>query len=131
MHTNLMQNRRRERRKRRQLPPNAVCVLCGQQDLATLVPGKPGLLEDHHVVGWQYDPDLTVPLCRNCHAKESLKQLDAGIELSPAPAFLERLLEILRSLALFFRTLSELFYRLITDLADEIERQATADRGTR
>ena len=130
MTTNLMKNRRRERRKRLRLPPNAACVLCGQQDLATLVPGKPGLLEEHHVVGWQYDPDLTVPLCRNCHAIESLKQQDAGIRLRPAPGFLERLLEVLRSLAVFFHTLSELFYRLITDLADEIERRAAAERGT-
>ncbi|MFI5399196.1 MAG: hypothetical protein ACHQ9S_27000 [Candidatus Binatia bacterium] len=130
METNIMKNHRRRRLKALRLPPETVCLLCGQQDLATLIPTKAGLLQAHHVVGWQYDPDTIVPLCLNCHAIESLKQQDAGIELRPKPKFLERLLEILKSLALFFRTLSDRFYRLVTELAEEIERQIATEGGS-
>jgi len=128
MSPNIVRAHARRRRRQLRLPPEAVCVLCGQQDLAALVPGKPGLLEAHHVVGWQYDEDVQVPFCLNCHHIESLRQLDAGIALRPPPTFLERLLEILKSLALFFKTLSDLFYRLIAELAEEIERRRTAKK---
>jgi hypothetical protein len=39
------------------------------------------LLQRHHVVGAAIDADLTVPLCRNCHAIETAGQLARGADL--------------------------------------------------
>jgi hypothetical protein len=64
-------------------------------------------LEAHHVVGKANDASLTIPLCRNCHAKltEELQRL--GASMDHPPTLLDRVVAILRSLAAFFRTLAE------------------------
>jgi hypothetical protein len=42
-----------------------------------------GLLEAHHVVGKAHDAELTVPLCRNCHALATEDLLRAGVSMKP------------------------------------------------
>ena len=68
-----------------------VCILCGCTDPVTLIRvradwlearGAPrNLFHDHHIVGENHDPDLTVLICRNCHAKATEGLLRAGVSM--------------------------------------------------
>ena len=102
-----MQNDARRARREQQLGPDAVCVLCGEADPHALTGVKRALIEQHHVVNRVNESTLTVPLCRNCHAKETEQLRAAGVPNHPAPTLLERLAGILRALGLFFRSLGD------------------------
>ena len=56
-------NKRRARR-RRQLAPDAACALCGTSNLDELLAPGQHLLEDHHGLGRDAAPEVTVVLCR-------------------------------------------------------------------
>jgi hypothetical protein len=69
---------REMKRKEKLQSDNPQCLFCGFSHWESLIPvtlrwlieerGFPvDLLELHHVLGAAHDPDLTVPLCRNCH----------------------------------------------------------------
>ena len=72
----------------------------------------------HHVLNRQNDADLTVPLCRNCHAlvTEGIRQCNAS---TAAPrTILDRIVAVLRALAAFFRQLAD----ALLALADRLLR---------
>lgn len=125
-------NLRRQQRRLRELGGGRPrCVLCGESDWRTLKPVEVSslpadlvkFLEDHHVLGHNHDPDFKVPLCRNCHAKVSARQLEFGADLRRKETLLARLPEMLRSDAAFLYELS--VARL--DLADQLERESGQD----
>ena len=75
----------REARRRQRLGPGAACVFCGEgalealkrvTDPALASAVRRVLLEAHHPLGRANDPNLTIVLCRNHHAKatESLSR---------------------------------------------------------
>lgn len=104
-------NAARRSRRAERLPADAVCVLCGEADLATLrrVP-RGWLLEVHHVAFRSNDETLETVLCRNCHAKTHAALLDRGID--PAKRGEGRtipdvLATILQTLAAFLRALAD------------------------
>jgi hypothetical protein len=102
-------NDARRSRARRRLGPDPVCTLCGQHDTATLVSAPRSLIEEHHVFGRALHPTLTVPLCRNCHAKCSASQMAQGIELREVPdrTVPELLVDVLLQLGAFVIALGE------------------------
>jgi hypothetical protein len=108
----------RRARRRRQLPPDAACVLCGDQNPEVLQLIDASLLERHHVGGKANDQDLEVPLCLNCHEVEKLRQPGMGIELSHdrGRSMPEKLVSVLRGLALF----CELLARRLISWADRL-----------
>lgn len=65
------------------------------------------LLEDHHVVGKNHDPNLVVFLCRNCHYKVTEGYLQAGIDMRYEPNTQKRIATMLKALAVFFELLAE------------------------
>jgi len=67
---------RRRDRKRAKLPADAACALCGITDTDALLPDHVPLLEQHHALGRTAAPDVTVILCRNCHAIQTGRQHD-------------------------------------------------------
>jgi hypothetical protein len=102
---------RRRARKRAKLPPDAHCELCGISDPDVLLAGPEPLLEKHHVLGRAAVPDVTVVLCRNCHAMQTARQHDHYAlpplgKGAPPDSFLERLARALISLALFLHELA-------------------------
>jgi hypothetical protein len=117
-------------RARRRLEPGAACVLCGERDSETLAERSiaASVLEVHHVVGGANDEALTVVLCLNCHRRISARMPTAGIDLKgPGDrSSLERLVSVLRGLAVFFEQLAhalmvwahELTMAIAADLAD-------------
>ncbi len=107
MQPNPMQNDARRARREQQLGPDAVCVLCGEADLWALILVKRSLLEQHHVLNRAHDPRLTVPLCRNCHAKLTEAYRQAGASTKAAPTLLERLVAVLRAVGVFLRSLGD------------------------
>jgi hypothetical protein len=87
------------RGKREQLlGDNPACLLCGLANIDSLLPASRSLLEAHHLVGRANDPDLTAPLCRNCHAEVTEGYRDAGVPLNHPPTLLHQLAAILRGL---------------------------------
>ncbi len=94
--------------RRRGVAKDAACVFCGEKNLEVLVKVECSLLEGHHVGGEANDPELLVPLCLNHHEMEKLRQPGMGIELrrDPERSMPERLVSVLRGLALFFELLA-------------------------
>jgi hypothetical protein len=119
-HPDPIGNDRRRVRRLRGLPPDACCVLCGETSPPALIVAKRTLLEQHHVVGEANADGLTVPLCRNCHAVETERLRDHGVELERdrGRSLPEVILSILRALASFFRSLAESFDRWADQVAD-------------
>jgi hypothetical protein len=97
----------RRYRRYRKLGPNARCLRCGTTDPTTLIQVKQRFFEEHHVLGQQHDPNLTVIVCRNCHAILSATQGDDGVPLEPQPTSLERLLAVVAALGSFLKVLAE------------------------
>jgi len=91
----------RMHRRRQKFGASPRCALCGCEDIQILsyqrVPRS--IIEEHHVVGRAHDPELVVLLCRNCHARVSARQVDAGVDLKPKTNVLEWLIGMLRNIA--------------------------------
>ena len=106
---------RRRARKLRDLPPDAACAWCGMTTPEALILAKRSLLELDHASGKANDPDLLVPLCKNCHAVRTAHQHDQRVDLDHGDgrSVLARQAGALQSQAAFFR-----------DLADAQERHA-------
>ena len=100
---------RREARQRRRVPRDACCIFCGESD--------PRVLEMHHVLGRAHEPDVTAPVCTNCHRKESDRQIREEVPLSGTDNLPDRLAAILGALAAFLRSLADLLDRL----ADQVK----------
>ena len=108
--------RRTSRAKK--LGPNAVCVRCGEPQWETLVPGNRSLLEAHHLVGRVNDADLTVPLCRNCHAILTEKLRQVGASMSKPLTLLDRIVAVLRCIGAFLGLIGA----KLLQLADRLSR---------
>jgi len=88
------------------------CLLCG------------GAVEDeHHVAGRRIDPDLTAPVCADCHQRQHEDMRDAGVHLDSdhTAGVLGRLVSFLRSLGAFFAGLAEALLRWADEIARAIE----------
>ncbi len=113
MTQNPVQNAVRQKRREERLGPDAACALCGVPTPEALLCVDRSLLEEHHVVGRANDRDLTIPVCRNCHAVLTEGQLAEGVPLTRQRSLLERLRAILLALAAF-----------LTHLADRLRKWA-------
>jgi hypothetical protein len=99
----------RRARAGRRFGPNHGCTLCPEHDTDALITASRSLIEAHHVVGRNLHPSLTMPLCRNCHAKRSAAQLVQGIELRDVPVrtLPELLADVLLQLGSLFVLMGE------------------------
>jgi hypothetical protein len=101
-------NEARAARRERRLGDALGCVLCGYRDPAALIAEHRATLESHHVLGRAHQADLTVVLCRNCHAIQTERMRDGGVALErdPSLSVLETVVAVLRALAVFLRSLA-------------------------
>jgi len=80
--------------------PGPVCVLCGESRLFAL-----HTRQGHHVAGRHNDPELTVPLCLNCHAAQTEAHRRVGVRLRDdpvnPPTMVDRLAETLAGASVF------------------------------
>jgi hypothetical protein len=114
---------RRAKRKRR-LPPDAACGVCGESDIEALVEVEVprSWLDGHHVVTREVDGEVLAVLCLTHHAKATALQWDVGaLAREPAGSSLERMARAMRSLGSFFELLAAAFYRW----ADQLVRIVT------
>lgn len=103
----------RRSRQRRRLPPEPVCVGCGETD--------PVLLEAHHPAGEVHDKDLIVVLCRNCHAKATEGQRQGEVPLRPTSNSLDRIVALLKAFGAFFHTIADFMIRTAQQLEGYIK----------
>ncbi|MFN8675492.1 MAG: hypothetical protein U0Z70_03850 [Thermomicrobiales bacterium] len=102
-----MKSDARRAQRSRTLGPNAACVLCGYRNPEALLQRPCALLEAHHVCARANDPELTVILCRNCHAEVTERQRIAGVSFGTPATLLHQLLAALVSLAVFLLDLGQ------------------------
>lgn len=113
----------REARRQRRLPPDAACVTCSERSHVTL--------EMHHPMGAAHEPNLIVPLCKNCHAKATEDQLREEVPLSATDNLLDRIAAILGAVAAFFRFLADALNQLqgqVKDFAEKLDAKFPAWR---
>jgi hypothetical protein len=112
MSPNPIANDARRARRARRLPPDARCLLCNTDNPVVLRVGATDeltdRLEEHHVVGWRIDADLTVVLCQNCHTLNHEALRDAGVDLRrPSTNTLDQLLAFLTAIGTFLHALAD------------------------
>jgi hypothetical protein len=109
-----------------------MCLFCAIDDPLVLIPRplrwlkyrvRRSVLEKHHVLARNHNPDFIVLLCRNCHAKVSEGYLQAGIELKREPNSRKRIVHMLRAQAVFLRELAERNCQWAADLCNEVTRK--------
>ena len=84
--------------------------------------GVPGhLFEEHHIVGVKHDPELTILICRNCHAKVTEGLLRAGVSMRPEPDPVKRLVHMLDAQAVLFEKLTDAQKRWAEQLRNHLE----------
>jgi hypothetical protein len=85
---------------------HAICFYCGFPEPVALRRASRRFLDEHHPVGRNHDPNLTIFLCRNCHALAHEQLLDAGVELKTALNPVGRAASMLRAQAVHFERLA-------------------------
>jgi hypothetical protein len=117
----------RRAKRERVLGEDAACVMCGLGTIESLIAVDRNVLEAHHIVGRANDGDLTVPMCRNCHAEITERYRDAGVPLNRPPTLLHRLAAMLRAFGAMLIAigqtcagLAEKLIRLMTRLDNEL-----------
>lgn len=84
-----------------------VCMYCGCAELSLLRRVTRKFLEEHHPLGRNHDPNLTVFVCRNCHALSHEHLLDAGVDLQSESDPIRRVATMLRAEAVHFEMLAQ------------------------
>ena len=95
---------------------NPRCVKCGE--------GSVECLEVHEIAGFRRDRDTQGILCRNCHRKQTIHLLDAGVEMVCEESPLVRTSQWMLANAVFLRGLADGWERqakLIQQLEEERE----------
>lgn len=90
----------RENAHARRLGDNPACTMCGETDENVLI------MESHHIAGRRNDPDLTVWLCRNDHARVTESLRSGGVPMTQPAHPLEWLVATLGGLAGLFLMLA-------------------------
>ena len=103
----------RRHRQRQRLGPDARCIGCGASDPTVLIQVRRKSFEFHHPLGEAHVPDLTVIVCRNCHAIFSARQVDDGVPLTSQSTVLERILAAFEALISFLPALAENLTELV------------------
>lgn len=121
----------KERRNQRRINElgqrNPKCCLCNETDEDKLLPGKPSLLEEHHISGGHTGESIIV--CQNCHRKLTNYQLDWPKDIfnkSRTPEikaieFFCGLADILEYLAILCRKYANIIYDFITHSKEQIK----------
>lgn len=102
----------RRYRKTLKLGADACCIGCGLRNPTQLTTAPTSMLDAHHPFGFQHAPDVTVVVCRNCHALYSAGQLDDGVPLQSQSTVPELVHAILVALASFLRVTVEFLFAL-------------------
>jgi hypothetical protein len=74
-----------------------VCFYCGYAEPVALLRVSRKVLDEHHLVGRNHDPNLTIIVCRNCHALRHEGLFDAGVELEVIADPVKRVAMMLRA----------------------------------
>lgn len=107
----------RKRRTKRFVPRTKREAQVFEKVLAAIsLSRREGLLEAHHVFGRKRDWELTVVLCRNCHAEITEDLMRAGIPMVRERDSRRRTAYALLSAAVFFKKYVESLEKLAQNL---------------
>ena len=110
------------RRKRRveRLGVGCECAFCGYANPYALIRASRTLLEAHHAEGIKRNPDMTVVLCRNCHA-EITEALARVVPMKRERDPVERVAGSLLALSIFHAKEAEALAKLAQTLLRRIK----------
>jgi len=114
---NPIQNDSRHARREQLLGREPRCARCDCAEFDALIPTKHRLLEKHHIAGRNHDPDLTLVLCRNCHAILTEQLRKNGADMREQPTLLERIVAILRAIGTALTFIGQALLRWAEELA--------------
>jgi len=77
------------------------------------------LLEDHHGLGEDQDPDLIVTLCLNCHREITEGLAREGVSMRPENNLSKLVVLVLRASAVFFEALAKSYRKWANLLENE------------
>jgi hypothetical protein len=98
------------------------CIYCGHSELPALRRISRKHLREHHLLGRNHDPDLTVFVCLNCHAMVHDEILpNAGVDLELESDPIKRVAMMLRAEAVHLEMLARSKRRQATLLERETE----------
>jgi len=98
------------------------CIYCGHSELPALRRISRKHLREHHLLGRNHDPDLTVFVCLNCHAMVHDEMLpNAGVDLELESDPIKRVATMLRAEAVHLEMLARSKRRQATLLERETE----------
>ena len=97
---------------------NPVCLYCGCVEPVALRRVSRKFLDDHHLEGRNHDPNLTMFLCRNCHALAHEDLLGCAVDLRTMSDPVKRVATMLRAEAVHL----ERWARTKREQADLLER---------
>ncbi len=92
----------RAARRQRRIGPDEKCLLCVYANPVALSRVNRTLLDEHHVSGIANSEDLTVVLCRNCHAEVTEDLRQGGVSMKPPTTIIDRAIQLLKGLQTFW-----------------------------
>ena len=92
----------RAARRQRRIGPDEKCLLCGYANPVVLLRVNRTVLDAHHVSGIANSEDLTVVLCRNCHAEVTEDLRQGGVSMKPPTTIIDRAIQLLKGLRTFW-----------------------------
>jgi 5-methylcytosine-specific restriction endonuclease McrA len=95
----LRAQRRRARRQALLGVQNPCCAICGENAIECL--------EVHEIAGYRRDRETQTILCRNCHRKQTVRLLDAGIDMIREEDAIQPTSQWMRANAVFLHHLAE------------------------
>ena len=99
--------RRKTELRERLAAERPACIYCGYAEPVALRRVSRKYLREHHVLGRNHDPDLTVFVCLNCHALVHDEMLpDADVDLGWESDPIKRVATMLRAEAVHFEMLA-------------------------
>lgn len=126
---------RRKFYRKDRLGADAFCLFCGYACLESLthesrkwletkgVPKKylNRLLEEHHIIGYEHDPDLVVTLCLNCHREITEGLAREGVSMRPQRNLHRLIAQVFRGSAVLFDALAASYRKWATLLENRSE----------
>lgn len=112
-----MKTEKRRAKRELMIGRDQACALCGVSELFALM-----RFDEHHAAAKAHDPNLTVVLCLNCHARATETQRQEGVRFKPQSTLIETVIAGLTSILAFFRDLCDGLERFVEMLRESVRR---------
>ena len=118
----------RQRRIAERIGGSAVCYFCGYRNPVALMRRNRTLLQADHIYGRERNRELTVAMCRNCHAEITEDRRCEGIPMRRERDPIERSAYMLAARAVFLEKDAKTMRKLAADLFRVVDARRRKNR---